>query len=268
MQCGISTACLYPCQTLESLERLLTLGAGSVEIFLNAFAELRQDYVLRLREALERAGRPITSLHPFTSGLEPLLLFSEYPGRFQEGVALYRRYFEICQELGAPILVLHGHARHGAGDMAFYARRFLALAEVGAEYGVNLAQENVERCCCGIPENIRLLREAAKDSVKFVLDLKQARRAGFAPLELLEAMGPENICHLHLSDEQPGKDCCPPGEGTFNFEPILCRLAAAGSTPSAVIELYSNGFQDPQQLVRSADYIQRLAERIEKEETP
>ena len=37
---GISTACLYPLETENALDRLLQLGFRRFEVFLNSFSEL------------------------------------------------------------------------------------------------------------------------------------------------------------------------------------------------------------------------------------
>lgn len=267
MQCGISSACLYPCETSEALAQITALHAGPVEIFLNTFRELEEEYLAGLARTVRAAGSRVTSLHPFTCALEPFLFFTEYQNRFEDGVALYRRYFRACQLLDAPVLVLHGDSRAKPGDMAVYARRFAALAKVAREdYGVTLAQENVDRCRCGLPENVHLLRDYTDDTARFVLDLKQARRAGQDPFALLEAMGPENVCHLHLSDADGQRTSLPPGEGTFDFPRLYRTLRRAGSHCDGVVELYRADFADVHQLADAAGRINQLIADLEKEE--
>ena len=124
----------------------------------------------------------------------------------------------------------------------------------------------MDRCRCGLSENILLLREYTGDTVKFVLDVKQARRAGQDVFEIARAMGPQNICHLHLSDEMEGKSCALPGQGTFDFETTLRYLWRSGCRADAVIELYRDGFERPEQLVQAADWVDALMQKIEKEE--
>ncbi len=267
MQCGISSACLYPCETSEALAQIVGLHAGPVEIFLNTFRELEEEYLAGLARTVHAAGSRVTSLHPFTCALEPFLFFTEYQNRFEDGVALYRRYFRACQLLDAPLLVLHGDSRAKPGDMAVYARRFAALARVAREdYGVTLAQENVDRCRCGLPENVRLLRVYSDDTARFVLDLKQARRAGQDPFALLEAMGPENVCHLHLSDADGQRTSLPPGEGSFDFSRLYRTLRRAGNRCDGVVELYRADFADVHQLADAAGRINQLIADLEKEE--
>ncbi len=56
----------------------------------------------------DAAGARIVSLHPYSSGYEPFLLYSAYARRFEDGKALYTRFFEAAAELGASIVVMHG----------------------------------------------------------------------------------------------------------------------------------------------------------------
>lgn len=268
MRCGISTACLFPQRTGQALQRLTGMFSGPLEIFLNTFSELEPQFLRGLKETLDESGCELLSLHPFSSGFEPFLFFSEYEGRFEDGLELYRRYFNACRYLGARLLVLHGDTRHKPGSMELYAERFARLAKVAKEeFGVILAQENVERCRCYNAENIRLLRRYTGDSVRFVLDLKQALRGGQDPFDVLEAMGPQNICHVHLSDNNDRTTCILPGMGEFDFARLFRRLRQGGCEADGVIELYKDGFDGPQQLVRAAEELTRLARSVSEEET-
>ena len=108
MQCGISTSCFYPQETAEALSALRGAGVETVEIFLNTFSELELSYTERLRSVLQDAGMRAAALHPFTSGMETFFFASEYGGRLEDGLRIYRRYFEVCRVLGIPRVVFHG----------------------------------------------------------------------------------------------------------------------------------------------------------------
>ena len=260
MKCGISTACLYPMDTLEALRQVAALGPSCAEVFLNTFSELDPAYVNALCRTREAAGLNVLSVHPFSSEMEPFLFFSGYEPRFEDGLRLYRRYFEVCRQLGAKLLVLHGN-RSGRTEipMERYAQRFSRLCQEGEQYGITVAQENVGRCQCGHPENIRLLRQYATVPVHFVLDLKQSRWTGTDPLEMAQAMGPENIVHLHLSDSDSASDCILPGRGQFDFGAFFSKLSSGGFSGNAVIELYRDGYKDPEELLRAARQLELLA---------
>ena len=175
MQCGISTASFYPQPPLESLEFLAKAGVPVVEVFINTFREMREDYMSKLRQIQQMYGVRVSSVHPFTGVMEGLLFATRYPTRFDDGVELYRGYFEACRALGADKMVFHGDSEYNTGlmDAEEYARRFSILAAVGREYGVTLCHENVAYCRLNSPERVRELRMHLGDDAAFVLDTKQ-----------------------------------------------------------------------------------------------
>lgn len=266
MNCGISTACFYPNDTCSCLRTTAALAPACAELFLNTFSELEPNYVSELIQIQAEHNLPIVSVHPFTSELEPFLFFTDYAPRFEDGLRLYRRYFEVCQKLGAKILVIHGN-RNGrtAVPMDIYAQRFCRLCAEGEKYGIIVAHENVERCQCGRPDSIRLLRQYADRPLHFVLDLKQSLRANVDPFEMADAMGAENICHLHLSDADEQSDCRLPGTGQFDFRALFRKLLLSGFSGNAVVELYRNGYDTPEQLLEASNYLQALANTVKEE---
>lgn len=257
--CGISSACFYPAETLSSLQQLGNIYQGNIEIFLNTFSELEEDYLKKLKATADAYSLKVVSVHPFSSGFEPFLFFSDYPTRLQDGIQLYSKFFHACKILGAKILVFHGDTKYRTIDMKLYSERFCYLTQFALQnYGIVLAQENVERCCCGHSDYILQLREYSKDTVSFVLDLKQCRRANLSPFTVLEEMGKENIVHLHLSDATDCEDCLAPGEGYFNFKKLFQSLEICSRETTSVIELYQNNFESPKQLLQGVNTINNL----------
>ena len=104
MKAGVSTACLYPMETTDALKALLKNGVKCVEIFFNTYSEIQKPYASELRSILNEYGATIKSIHPFTSGYEPYLIFSDYEKRYRETCEFYRRYFDCAAYLGAKIL--------------------------------------------------------------------------------------------------------------------------------------------------------------------
>ena len=123
MNIGISTACLYPMYTEKALETLLGQGFRLFEIFFNTLSELEPEFVSHLGKMLEQKGAVLKSIHPFTSGFESYLLFSNYERRFEDGIKFYNRYFETAARLGAKILVLHGDRSPEKSGLDVYKRQ-------------------------------------------------------------------------------------------------------------------------------------------------
>lgn len=259
MALGISTACLYPMLVEKSLQTLIELGFRDFEIFVNTNSELEPEFLTMLETCLRTNDCRVKSLHPFTSGFESQLLFSDYERRFLDGAAFYERYFFAAQRLGAKIVVIHGDRtfeKSGLDDRQYYDR-FGALSRVAAQYGVILAQENVNAFRsqdCGF---IRRMKEYLKDDVKFVLDIKQAVRSGRDPYEMCQAMG-ENLVHVHINDNLPGRDCLLPGQGGMNYEKLRELLNKNRYHGDCVIEVYRHNFSQLSELTASFCYLAAL----------
>lgn len=258
MKTGISTACLYPLETEQALEQLIRRGFDHFEVFVNSFSELDGPVAARLVE-LSRS-RDVVSLHPFSSGFETMLFFSDYPRRTQDGLELYRRFCDLATRMGASFLVFHGAHRGMPLTMPFYAQRYARLHETARSMGITLVHENVERSVSRDPELFRVLRREIPDAA-FALDLKQAVRAGFTPLEMIQAMGP-NLRHVHISDAGPQESCLPVGKGTVDFPQLLAALREQGFDGCLALELYSTSYQDPQDLERSVAALERMVEDL------
>ena len=127
----------------DSLQTLIDSGFREFEIFINTYSEMEPEFLTMLEEKLKPQGCRVKSLHPFTSGFESYLLFSNYERRFQDGASFYRRYFEMARRLGAEILVIHGDRsfeKSGLNDREYYDR-FGILSRIAREYGVTLLRK-------------------------------------------------------------------------------------------------------------------------------
>lgn len=259
MRCGISTACFYPEDTLTALKMVAATGAPVTEIFLNTFSELEKDYIARLDDVARTAGIQVVSLHPFSSAMEGFFFATRYAGRMDDGIRLYRRFFEAAHTLGADKLVFHGD--HSVNvpryDGRQYAQNFKQLAAVGREYGVALCHENVSYCRLAAPATVRSIRPLLGRDAAFVLDTKQVQRFG-APIEdMLDAMG-SDIRHVHISDHASGESCLPPGEGEMDFSAFLDSLRGLGYAGDLIIEVYRDNFGETEDLIKAMCYVQGL----------
>ena len=261
MEMGISTASFYPTLLEDALEQLVTRQVPVAELFLNTFSELNPPLRQTVRAWLDCGSTRAISVHPFTSVLESSLFFTSYSRRFEDGVELYRRYFDYAAQMGAKILVFHGNHRNTSRPPQRYYERFARLRQAAKETGIILAQENVfAHCSQDLPFLVEM-RRYLHDEVEFVLDNKQALRGGQDPMEMAKALG-ERVVHLHLSDSVPGKDCLPPGEGSFDFHQYFSILKEKGYSGDGVIELYHNSYESYQQIFASREYLQKKADQV------
>ena len=145
MKLGVSTACLYPEVPEIALDHLIAGGIRFFEIFLNTVSEVKPDFVRGLKSRLDSCGGEVRSIHPFTSGFETMMLFSDYRRRFLDALELHRYYFEAANILGASIFVLHGERDYRRRRITEqeYLERYAKLYELGKSFGITVAQENV-----------------------------------------------------------------------------------------------------------------------------
>ena len=78
------------------------------------------------------------------------------------------------------------------------------------------------------------MREGCGEECAFVLDVKQAVRAGHDPYEVCDAMG-NKIAHVHLNDNDEKQDCLVPGKGHMDYRRLFSQLARQGYTGDGVI---------------------------------
>lgn len=251
---GVSTACMYPKNLEEILEQYGEQGICDIEIFINTTYELSQAYAKEMLKRVAHYGMTVHALHPFTSGMEPLMLFSDYERRVDDFLDFHKLYFELMQKLGAKIFVFHGDHKFSQNDVGFYAERFLRLKDAAHPYGVTVAQENISRCKSASLEFINELSALLGDDLSFVFDIKQALRSGCDPMEVVKTMG-KQVVHVHANDHTAAQDCLLPGQGNFDFYALYQYFKTLNIAPTTVIEVYRNNFSDEGELLNSLNFI-------------
>lgn len=261
MKIGVSTASLYPLHAEDAFLELCGLGVKNIEVFANSLYEGGEECTSIILGMKEKHNINVTSFHPFSSPMESVFLFSTYDRRIDEMMTMYRTFFESMNRLGAKVFVVHGAILSSKCTPEHYFRQFRLLSEVGREYGVTVAQENVSYCLSGDIEFLKAMKRELGEYASFVLDLKQARRSKANPLDYVSELG-ENIVHCHLSDADSERDCLPLGKGCFDFAELVRRLSGIGFDGAMIVELYRQNYGDFSELRESADYIKEICEKI------
>lgn len=264
MRSGISTACLYPMLLEKSFSTLVSMDFKLFEIFVNTCSELESGYMANMKRITQQNGCTVKSLHPFTSGYESFLLFSDYERRFVDSLEFYKRYFEACNILGAKILVLHGKKACGRDSLSeeAYFERYLRMFELGKTFGVTVAQENVNMFWSNRPMFIKHMKKFCGEECAFVLDIKQAVRGGENPLEMCRAMG-SSIVHIHLNDNNSKSDCLLPGYGSMDYGSLMKMLKGFGYSGDMIIEVYRKSFGDLCELYHAKKNAEKLVQYFE-----
>lgn len=253
---GASTACLYPQDTAENLELLCRHGIRCFELFLNTFTEFEPEYLEKIHKIIREYDAQILSVHPFTSEMESMFFFSDYPARLSDGISLYKRFFSRARELGAPFFIFHGGKEHFVRSEEEYFERYQVLLEAAQEEGIRLLHENVVRTKShDLDFLIRLSHALPKAG--FVLDIKQAIRSGISPFDFLERLG-SKVEHIHFSDHNAQRDCMPAGKGTLDLNRFFHQMLFTTPCRSVIMELYRSSFESVENIVESCRLISKI----------
>lgn len=263
MRVGISTACFYPQPLEESLQILAGLGVHAIEIFFNTESEFSPRFYEGLGAEARSLGLEVVSVHPYTSLMEGMLLFSDYARRTEDGMLQYQRYFECAAALGAQYFTFHGERDMGhADDPARWERKCAAyrrLCALASACGVTLAQENVAWCRSHDPAFIHALYRDVPE-LRYTLDIKQAYRAGHNWRDFLNAMG-DRLVNVHINDFSAEQSCLLPGDGTMDYADFFSRLRSIGYNGHTLIEVYRNNFREPAEIERALRVLGRYTTR-------
>jgi len=251
---GASTSCLYPMVTELSLHNLMEMGIKNVEIFFNTSSEIERKFVKTLRREIRSYGGHVKSVHPYSSGMEPFMFFSDYERRFTDMIDTYKRYFEAANMLDADIVVIHGDKLPAKLSDEKYFDRFGRIMESGKKFGVCVAQENVNLHRSQDPEFLCRMKQYLGSELKFVLDIKQAVRAGYDPYDFADRLG-DAIIHIHTNDNNSRHHCMLPGQGDMDYFHLREIVEKNGCDPNWIIEVYRKDFGEISEIKQSVSWL-------------
>jgi sugar phosphate isomerase/epimerase len=254
MKAGVSTASLYPDLQEDCLLALASRGVKYLEVFLNTHSEFFSPYLDRILEIKREYGVTITSVHPYTCGMEPMMLFTPYLRRIDDFFEYQKLYFDYMNKLGAEYFILHGGKSPDRLPETEIFDRFAKLQDLAVSFGVTVLQENVVRCSSRDLSRLVRMKDYLGDRAAYVLDVKQAKRSGYDPVEHVKALG-DSIKHIHYSDSGKKGDCLLFGDGDYDNETFFDSLSEAGFDGAVLLELYRD---------ESPDFADRLAENAMK----
>lgn len=263
MLAGISSASMYPLHTEDAVRELAKMGVRNAEIFINDISETETGIFSDILKTVKENEMNIVSVHPFSSPMESLFLFSDYDRRRDTLIDMYKRYFECMNQLGAKIFVLHGAILSAKCSDERYFERFSMLMDAADEFGVTIAQENICYCKSKDLDFLDRLRENCGSRTKYVLDIKQAVRTGISPFEIIDRLG-KDIIHVHISDNSEKADCLPVGKGTFDFDKLVAELRKIDYNGAMFIELYRHNYGEYSELYDGMKKIEEIIAKSDK----
>lgn len=261
MKLGLTSAAFYGrMETDESAAFLPALGLDTCEVFLETHSEYCADFGRTVRDNL--AGLHCTSVHPKGTQFEPDL-YAQSARQRSDAHSILCGVLDAGRELGAKWYVMHGPVsplgRIAPDRIRNLPERFAQLQSSAAERGMEILWENVFYGAVSGAEDVRTMCALLPD-VHFVLDLKQAWRAGEDPFDMLSAMG-DRVRHLHILDHDTDGHICLPGEGQFDFDSLIRTLRDSGYNGSVIIEPYAQQTEDIDALRRSIAYMREVFAR-------
>ncbi len=259
MELGASTACFYPMETEQALNKVCALGFKKAEVFMNAPCELEESFAKELDLIATDRGVDIISVHPFSSFLESSCIFGDYQRRFNDYIGLYQKTCHAAAVMGAKYVVIHGAVAMPKIPIPNerYFERFKMLIDLGKAEGITVCQENVNRFKSQSLHFCKKMREALGSDFNMVFDIKQTVRAGEDTFLFLEEFKNE-IRHLHISDNGKAGDCLPPGRGCFDFTRLKNIMDSCKYDGDCVIEIYSSNYNVAEELKESKVYLEKI----------
>lgn len=259
MKTGISTASLFlDLPTEKAAEYLSENGVKTSEAFLTTFSEYTDEFADLLLK--KKGNMNFNSVHALTTQFEPQL-YSKNDRALKDAYSVLENVLKTGKTIGAKNYTFHGFARIkktpiniNYDECGYFTEK---IAEKCAEYGINLAYENVHWCYYNY---IGFFSEIKKrcPSLKGTLDIKQARQSGIEYKEYIKEMG-ENIVTVHVSDiDETGKMCLPL-KGTVDYDDLFSRLKDVGFDGAVLIEAYRKDYGERRELIDSLDMLKSKA---------
>ncbi len=257
---GMSTACFFGRNNVEeSIDIMGGMGVRLAEVFLNTLCEFEPAYARELRKRTDDLGMRVRTVHPHGVMYESQL-FSRYERSRVDAMDIFKRVHESAAILGAEMTVFHGLLNVKMSPVPLNMERLgIILQDVcGAaeDFGIKISFENVHWCWFKTPGFADELRKAVgEERAVFTLDVKQAAQSGYSFEEYAAHMG-SGLKNLHICDYklmQDGIHTMLPPKGELDIGDLRKISQETGSP--AILEVYSNDYEDLSELKRSFDLL-------------
>lgn len=259
MKTGMSCAAFYGHgETEDGAVRMRGFPVDTCEVFMQTPSEYCAEFGRVVREKL--GGLHVTSVHPLGTQFEQQL-FGRSPRQVEDAFRLFTGVCAAGRELGAQYYVFHGpfgvHAPLDPERIPRLPEVFARMQEIACQHGMTVLWENVHWCALRGPEEVRKVRRLLPEA-QFVLDTKQARRAGHQPDQVLSAMG-DRVRHIHALDVAADGSLCLPGDGILDWPALLEQARRQGFDGAVILEPYEYLARDEDALRRSLGVLRRAA---------
>lgn len=258
MKIGLSTANFFPeIDTEDMIDLYGRSGVPTIEVFLNTFSEMTEDFIAVLTSRLDKYDMTVNSVHAMSSMIEPCL-FDRHDRRRKDYLDIYQNTLKCVRALGSDIYTFHGPLDLMAAPASYdhLAACYDELYQRAEDAGVKLAQENAARHAAQSPDFIREMKGRMKRRMLHTFDIKQAVRAGIDPYDYLEVIG-DDLVNVHLNDNDSEHFCLRPGQGSFDFDHFFQTLKRNGYEGNGILELYRHNFEGEADLLAARHQLEQ-----------
>ncbi len=257
MRLGISTAAFYGrWETEEAAAQIAELPLDCAEVFLQSDSEITVEFAQLVKKNLGRIA--CTSIHPLGSYENHM---AGRPARqMRDAFEHFKKVLDAGEALGAKTFVYHG--RHTPQlsplpwNLQWNVDAIKPMCDLAQQRGMVIGWENVFWCQLTSPERV-LEAKSALPQVRFTLDIKQAMRAGYNPIDFVYAMGGQ-LCNVHICDWREDGKLCLPGEGMFDFDALIKALQDVGYVGPIIMEPYLALIKGDEALERSIAFMRDI----------
>ncbi len=226
------------------------------EVFLSTFSEYKDSFIDLLLDV--KGDIRVHSVHTLNQQFEPELFNPQERTRL-DCEQIYRHIGRDCHRLGASFYTFHGPARfkklpytHNFPKLGKRVQELCDILQEASEGTTRLTYENVHWTYFNSPDYFNNLKQFTE--VNTCLDIKQAFLSGYDIYEYVECMG-DRLKTVHICDYDDSGKLVMPGKGIFDFTKLFSVLLAKGFDGAGIIEVYSNNFEEYDELATSYDYL-------------
>ena len=271
MKLGVSTASYFPLLHVEeAFDKVAALGADACEIFFETHSQYCDEFAKVLLDNIAKARQvhnfEVHSIHALTNQFEPDL-FSLGSRAVQDAKITFENLLKVGEKLNAKYYTFHGATilkKTSKANMNFerIGRIYNELHEIAEKYGIEFCYENVHWTYYHFPEFIELLAPHCP-KLSTVLDIKQARQAGYTYKDFLPKMA-KYVKTVHVCDYDEDGITKIPGRGCVDFVELFKILLDIGFDGSVLMEVYSKDYKSFDELKESYDFLKVALDKAKK----
>lgn len=244
----------YPLE--EAIRRTAKAGFDGIDIWggrPHAYcSDLTEREIYHLRRQITDEGLRVASFIP-AQFRYPTSLCSPIPAIHRDSIRYICDSIEVANAFGAPVVsVCPGHTLFGQSIEDGFDRlsdALWAITEFAARRNIQIAIEPADRYETDLLltclDTRAFIHKCGYKNLGILLDNGHAQVVGESSVEVVEKLG-NLLFHVHLDDNDALRDQhLVPGEGKFQFEPLIQALRSSGYSGFLCAELGWDYTVDP-----------------------